>query len=581
MSSAGEDAIPGFSSSTPQNTLTNSVASNLDSDSDSDSDAPPDFRFLVTTTKTGVHKLPSRGTKDFEPNATSRQQSTLDASRQAMYDALAVLRVHNANGATVGQYFPDWEDWDGARLDEVREGEEVKDQACYDVQVASPDHGDRSESRRRRFRKSGALKVGEGRCVAVHRFTHTYSKTMGAADRRNWTWLLPEEALFLLERGSLDIRWPDTGENQAARNGRDDAASTAATAVELKIGKLPMSLQGAYACLIGKSGLTLERYTVYANLRRAGYVVLRAPTWTGAVADINAEQRKTDIVSPSETAIQSSLSVAKLNPFYLLGRLFAWLFTSSPKPATVPAYNLALGPLISPGIFRNYFDIYRQLSLIPYYTYPNRLDRHISPASSISTSPSKTDQHMMTAAAAAAPPSTRTSSPSPSSSLHISFQIYKPSSIPTFRKSHPPPPDQHLLILNARTTTLPTSRQLGDLLACLPNPSPKPTPHNTHSRPRIETRIKRGTNSFLLAVVDCGIVSYLRIAAGGFGGASTGVAADTNGYGHGDGADGVLWMDNERREIERAVAGQRQGTRGRGAGRGGGRGRGKGRGRRK
>ena len=46
----------------------------------------------------------------------------------------------------------------------------------------------------------------------------------------------------------------------------------------IPLGELPMSLQGAYASFIGKSGLTLERYQVFAGLRRLGYTVVRAPT---------------------------------------------------------------------------------------------------------------------------------------------------------------------------------------------------------------------------------------------------------------------------------------------------------------
>jgi len=44
-------------------------------------------------------------------------------------------------------------------------------------------------------------------------------------------------------------------------------------------GELPMSLQGAYASFIGKSGLTLERYHIFAGPRRLGYNVVQVPTW--------------------------------------------------------------------------------------------------------------------------------------------------------------------------------------------------------------------------------------------------------------------------------------------------------------
>ena len=37
----------------------------------------------------------------------------------------------------------------------------------------------------------------------------------------------------------------------------------------------------AYAVLIGSGGLGLERWAVYAGLRRGGYVVQRGPGWDG------------------------------------------------------------------------------------------------------------------------------------------------------------------------------------------------------------------------------------------------------------------------------------------------------------
>ena len=85
-------------------------------------------------------------------------------------------------------------------------------------------------------------------------------RTMGQADASGRLHLLPEEALYLVERGNLDLRWPV--------NYHDESSAG-----------MPFSLQSAYAVLIGKLGLTLERYTVYAGLRRSGYIVHRGPAW--------------------------------------------------------------------------------------------------------------------------------------------------------------------------------------------------------------------------------------------------------------------------------------------------------------
>ena len=85
-------------------------------------------------------------------------------------------------------------------------------------------------------------------------------RTMGQADASGRLHLLPEEALYLVERGNLDLRWP-VGYHDESPDG------------------IPFSLQSAYAVLIGKMGLTLERYTVYTGLRRSGYIVHRGSAW--------------------------------------------------------------------------------------------------------------------------------------------------------------------------------------------------------------------------------------------------------------------------------------------------------------
>jgi tRNA-splicing endonuclease subunit Sen54 len=83
-------------------------------------------------------------------------------------------------------------------------------------------------------------------------------------------WLLPEEALFLIERGTLDCRWPVKRQQGDEKTYRTEDGP-------------PMSLQSAYAAFIGFEGevggkLTLEHYNVYAGLKRSGYVV-RAPMY--------------------------------------------------------------------------------------------------------------------------------------------------------------------------------------------------------------------------------------------------------------------------------------------------------------
>lgn len=85
--------------------------------------------------------------------------------------------------------------------------------------------------------------------VRVVRGTHF--KTIGKADSRGVLWLLPEETMYMVERGNLECWWEEG---------------------------IPMSVQGVYAsCLEAAGGL--ERFQVYTYLKRSGYIIQRAPTF--------------------------------------------------------------------------------------------------------------------------------------------------------------------------------------------------------------------------------------------------------------------------------------------------------------
>ncbi|KAI1611208.1 tRNA-splicing endonuclease subunit sen54 N-term-domain-containing protein [Exophiala viscosa] len=436
-------------------------------------DETQDFRFLtqLTSSSAGQAVIPKRGTKDFEPNPTRSQSSALDASRLAMHTALSAVRLHSGKNHIVGQYLPDENDW---RFDDNGSG------------------------------------VRHARCVVVPRFKSTHLKVMGVADRYNWTWFLPEEALFLLERGSLDIRWPDmdrpehdvpeekeqdSDDAEHPTGSAQDEVSTQDTAEledhpvapksreepEMKIGELPMSLQGAYASFIGKDGLTLERYSVYAALKRAGYVVQRAPTWhdvdpprANGDAYHNPDQPQNLTTTSTRDASQPLSSAAAI-----IHRLVSWLFQPRGGEQSCPA----LGPLVAPGLYRNYADIFRSLALIPYHD--------ASSTSSAASSP-------------------QPSPPQPPFRVH--FHVWKPVNAHTYRKTAPPPPDYRIVVVDARTTSVPTLTQIGQLLDTQPEDS-----LSKEKGGRLEVRIKHGRRNVLLAIVDMGVVSYLRLSDACFG----------------------------------------------------------------
>lgn len=482
MADADEDAIPTTSNANP----------------DDFEDETQDFRFLssITAAKSGQTVVPKRGDKDFEPNPTRSQASALDASRLAMHTALSSVRVH-VGKHIVGQYLPWEQDW--------------------------------------RWDDNGTGTGRNGRCVVVPKFKGTYSKTMGLADRHNSTWFLPEEALFLLERGTLDIRWPDIedeNENEHDDNepgndvsnqgeeveGKSDTVAVAKEGEEeekngksepqtqeepdLKIGELPMSLQGAYASFIGKDDLTLERYTVYAGLKRIGYIVQRAPTWHDEdPAPANGHvHSQPDCQDP--TALSSSppspppmAHNAISNAVSLIHRLVSWL--SQPSRDGVCT---ASGPLVAPGLYRNYTDMFRALSLIPYHD-PTRPPPP-SPDSDCNNDNDNDNNKV----------SQSNRSITPKAPFRIHFHVWKPNAQNSYRKSAPPPPDYRIAVVDARTTSMPTLSEIGDLLDSQPDDA-----LTKDKAKRLETRIRYGRKNVLLAVVDMGVVSYLRLSDACFG----------------------------------------------------------------
>lgn len=225
------------------------------------------FRFSDPSNAT----LPRRGEKDFEPNPTLHQADTLTASRQAMHNALAHPRLHNPRNKVTGVFAPDG---------------------------PSPPANTQAKPR------GGEIVIPRDACVYVTNPKGQFFKAMGKADSWGRVWLFPEEALYLLERGSLDIRWP--GE------------------------EIPMSLQAGYACFLGRGGLSSERYQVFTGLKRLGYSLLRAPGW--------------DDTSEHESA---GCTEVKWSGFGMgvFGKLWEWLYTSN---------TTATGPVIGLGIHRSF-----------------------------------------------------------------------------------------------------------------------------------------------------------------------------------------------------------------------------------
>ncbi|KAA8650933.1 tRNA-splicing endonuclease subunit SEN54 family protein [Aspergillus tanneri] len=404
------------------------------------SDETQDFRMLNNIsflTDTAQTSLPKRGEKDFEPNPTLLQADILAASRQAMHNALSHPRVHHPKNKVVGFYTPD-----GAAPPPSLLSSKTIDTIAED-NANAPQNRAETDAQKTKQADGGIGNVPSESCVCIPNPKGQFFKTLGRTDRWNRVWLLPEEALYLLERGSLDIRWPSS---LAGCNDECEAEGSS----------IPMSLQAAYSCFIGCGGLTMERFSVYTGLKRLGYSVIRAPGWY---------DDDTDTGTDPETAEMSRQGPGLAG---IYGRFLEWFYKSN---------TTAVGPLVGPGIHRNYNDIYRKLAFIPWY-----------------------DPVALTAQPRTSPP------------FRVVFHIYKPST--PFRKTAPPPPDFRIAVVNARTqTTVPTLAQIGSLL----DSTPLDPPQGERMNRNLYMRLRQGYRNVIMAVVDQGVVSYLRIADAAFG----------------------------------------------------------------
>lgn len=214
-----------------------------------------------------------------------------------MHNALAHPRLHHPKVRIVGIYAPDGP----APLTS-----KTTERAAQDSET--PAAGPKKAT-------GSGIAIHSDACVYVPNPKGTHFKSIGKADSWGRVWLLPEEALYLLERGSVDIRWPCS---LTAEDG--EGAS-----------ELPMSLQAAYTCFIGRGGLTVERYSVFTGLRRLGYVITRAPGW------YDNEEGGTD-----SAVLQTRQwpGVAEL-----FGKFWDWFYSSN---------STATGPVTGLGIHRSY-----------------------------------------------------------------------------------------------------------------------------------------------------------------------------------------------------------------------------------
>ncbi|KZT40786.1 hypothetical protein SISSUDRAFT_1126978 [Sistotremastrum suecicum HHB10207 ss-3] len=288
------------------------------------------------------------------------------------------------------------------------------------------------------------------------------------------TELLPEEALYLMERGSMICfkHSPSPSLHLAP-------STSTPTLMPFAISSLPsadapplinsasssfsfdplgneppgapMTVQHAWGEMIGSESLTLEKYQVYSYLRRLGYVVTRhrkpsSSPWY-PIPEIGDAQSTAKAAPASSRGLRASVATLVSSPFWWLWGLFESMWYDPWRPLR--------------GKWRwihTYPSLLSSLRALPSASSRPLTSSPIPPpASTIPTSVSK----RMAGSNQASHPPAPTVSP-----YEIFYSLYKPST--SFRKSAPPPPDFYLVVVDARTTSIPSLFDLERLWSQIP-----------------------------------------------------------------------------------------------------------------
>ncbi|EJT99752.1 hypothetical protein DACRYDRAFT_82203 [Dacryopinax primogenitus] len=443
-------------------------------------DDAPNWLQLVQPLKAKKQVIPQRGDKEFEPNEageTKLQSFALERARGAMLEALSAERGSSSKNLTHMLWHP-------------------------------------SICRAEVPQTKGNLLTTMGHFLTVP------SGVTGKMGKQ--LMLLPEEALYLVERGS-GYCW-----RAYAKNIRDEAGVQSDEGDEWsrweKLGS-PMSVQQAYAEMLGKDTMTLEKYQVYAYLRRLGYTVVRAQP-------------------PLNTMLFPRPRPLPAPPFFshLWSGLSHW--TAGWTRWWVAWRRNWWSPLRT-GWRTTYHDIFVSLRLIPSgHQLPLYIKSH-PPAGS--------------QAGGTLPPGINDLSSTPPSAYEIFYHVWRPST--AWKKTSVPPADFELVVVDARTTRLPTLADLTRLFGELPvQPPPQPrrrappaptsstasnskstpkppapplpptlfsrlsqllgllpkTPPNPKPRVQPFPALKAGRKSVIIAAVDGGNVSFVKFGEGVF-----------------------------------------------------------------
>ncbi|GAA6060169.1 hypothetical protein JCM10212_005170 [Sporobolomyces blumeae] len=421
---------------------------------EAEEDALPDWTQFAKFAKSNGDKtdksnavpfIPKRGEKDFEPlpassafppdskeaTLSAHQQNTLQLSRNALYSALSSgSRHHSSRAHNSFTWRPELS------------------RATCDTGIAT---------------------------YGIHFGSIGHFNVL-----RKQIELLPEEALYMNERGAIEL-WKETDEGA----------------------RVPMSVQQAWAELIGHDELTPERYQVYAFLKRLGYVLVRARP----LPDVEKLPPKRPF------SLYYTIRDALLVPLNYLRTLYSRIIESVAK-VRKELWVKQIRLFVTRSVGRNegrtaslaagrrwatFDQIFARLQIIP-----TGHDRPL-PRSSLPHTPS-----VLTPLTPAPCPSHTL--PRPATSLEPErelqdlerypyqpfFHVYKP--VTKYKKSAPPPPDFRLVVVNGATTPMPTLFEFTDMFDSVPFPTentllppPQPARTPTSQAPNVKVAAQRAS----------------------------------------------------------------------------------------
>ncbi|PVF99695.1 hypothetical protein CPB86DRAFT_702791 [Serendipita vermifera] len=393
-----------------------------------------DWTKLAPKQSKASRSLPKRGEKAFEPimsGPSAYQNFTLTRARQAMYDALSAPREIQTKRLSQAIWMPQY----------------------------------------------ARAQIIDARGTSFNSLGYTTKRT---SSPHKCLELLPEEALYLIERGSM-LCWRELSFLYSAAAEEDDDP--------VKIRGEPMTIQRCFVDMLGVDGVTLEHYQVYSYLKRFGYIVRRAyqPPSTPDYVSYTHPKAKASIFQLFQMRIQA---------------IQGW-FSSLLNKDPWSRFNVKFGLLSRSQI--HYPSLFRSFRIIMPYS------RSYVPR------------------------------PSKSSPYQVFFHVWKPDTI--WNRASLSPPNFEVVVINARTTPVPTIDELVSLYDTLPETRQPQDPKSAikvskdvsfnllsilkstitwlfrYSAPRKGnpfTFLKEGKKSVVIAVVDAGTTSLYRFNEGCF-----------------------------------------------------------------